>query len=63
MNHYSYEGPVMELNICVANYWKASTYAVSESKARSNFAYQYKKINNRTLNTKVILPGKIVVVQ
>jgi hypothetical protein len=36
MNLYSYEGPVMEFDKCVAFIWKASTYAPSEKKARSN---------------------------
>jgi len=60
MNQYSYDGPVMEFEICVANHWKSSTYAVSEKKARSNLAYQFKKQNNRLPNTKITLPGKLV---
>lgn len=43
MNQYAYDGPVMEFDTCVASRWKGSTYAESESKARSNLAYQYKK--------------------
>lgn len=35
MNMYSYDGPVMEFDNCVANRWIASTRAVSEKKARS----------------------------
>lgn len=62
MNKYSYEGPVMEFEKCVTNSWKASTYAVSENKARSNLAYQYKKQNNKMPATKIILPGKITMV-
>ena len=49
MNMYSYDGPVMEFDNCVANRWIASTRAVSEKKARSNL-------------TKIILPGKISLV-
>lgn len=60
MNQYMYDGPVMEFDICVANRWQGSTYAVSEKKARNNLAYQYKKKNNRTPGTKITLPGKIV---
>lgn len=56
---YAYDGPVMEFNVCIANHWKASTYAVSEEKARSNLVYQFKKQNNRNANTKITLPGKI----
>ena len=50
MNLYLYDGPVMEFDTCVANRWKASTYAVSEKKAKSNLAYQYKKKNNKVPN-------------
>lgn len=60
MNQYSYEGPVMEFGTCVANKWKGSTYAVSENKARSNLAYQFKKMNNRIPSTRITLPGKVV---
>lgn len=42
-NCYSYDGPVMEFERCITNHWKASTYAVSEKKARSNLTFQYKK--------------------
>ena len=62
MNMYSYDGPVMEFDNCVANRWIASTRAVSEKKARSNLTYQFKKKNNRLLGTKIILPGKISLV-
>jgi hypothetical protein len=43
MNQYTYDGPVMEFETCVTNRWHGSTYAVSEQKARSNLAYQFKK--------------------
>ncbi len=63
MNKYLYDGPVMEFDRCIANRWKASTYAVSEKKARSNLTYQYKKRNNKLPNTKITLPGKIILIQ
>lgn len=59
MNQYIYDGPVMEFETCVASRWQASTYAVSEKKARSNLAYQYKKRNNRIPGAKITLPGKV----
>ena len=59
MTKYIYEGPVMEFDRCVVNHWKGETLAVSESKAKSNLAYQYKKQNHRLAGTKVTLPGKI----
>ena len=63
MNHYSYDGPVMEFGILVVSRWKASTYAPSENKARSNLTYQFKKNYNRTASTKITLPGKIVMIE
>ena len=59
---YVYDGPVMEFNTCVADHWRGETVATSESKAKSNLAYQYKKQNNRIAGTRVTLPGKIVIV-
>lgn len=63
MKQYTYDGPVMEFDICVALRWTGSTYAASESKARNNLAYQFKKKNNKLPNTKITLPGKIVIVR
>lgn len=62
MTKYAYDGPVLEFDTCVASHWKGETMAISESKARSNLAYRYKKKNNRIPSTKVTLPGKLVVV-
>lgn len=59
MKLYSYEGPVMEFNRCVANKWCSSTYASTEKKARNNLAYQFKKEYERSANAKITLPGKI----
>ncbi len=59
MGKYIYEGPVMVFDKCVENRWKGETYAVSEAKARSNLAYQWKKRNNLVANTVVKLPGKV----
>lgn len=60
MNQYVYSGPVMEFDRCIMNNFKASTYAVSEQKARSNLAYQFKRQHNKALGTKISLPGKVV---
>lgn len=60
MNYYTYEGPVLEFETCVAHRWKASTYAISEKKARSNLIYQYKKSHKKVPNAKISLPGKII---
>lgn len=62
MNRYFYNGPVMEFDTCVQKNWKSETMAVSEKKAKSNLAYQWKKKNNRVPATKIVLPGKITMV-
>ena len=58
MNMYSYDGPVMEFDNCVANRWIASTRAVSEKKARSNLTYQLKRKTNRTSGYKDYIAWK-----
>jgi len=63
MSRYFYDGPVKEFNTCVTNRWVASTYAESESKARTNLAYRFKKENKKLPSTKITLPGKIMMVQ
>lgn len=63
MQKYIYDGPVMEFDTCVSRRWKASTYAPSENKARSNIAYQFKKENLKSPNTMITLPGVLMVVQ
>lgn len=60
MPFYSYDGPVMEFNRCIANRWKGSTYAVSEKQARNNLAYQFKMETGRVARTAITLPGKII---
>ena len=59
MNQYKYDGPVMEFDRCVSNNWKGTTYAMSEQKARSNLAYQFKRQNNRVTASRISLPGKL----
>lgn len=63
MKKYSYDGPVMEFERCILNRWQASTYAASESKARSNLAYRFKMQNNRCPRVKITLPGKMAIVE
>lgn len=59
---YTYDGPVMEFDRCVADHWRGETMTTTEKKARSNLAYQYKKKNNRNAGIKVTLPGEIKMV-
>lgn len=63
MNQYTYDGPVMEFDICIANRWQGTTYAASEQKARNNLVYQFKKKSNRIAGTRITLPGKLRVIQ
>ena len=62
MNEYIYDGPVMEFGRCITARWMASTYAVSEKKARSNLIFRYNKEHGKTANAKITLPGKLAVV-
>ena len=59
MQQYFYDGPVKEFDTIINPRWKASTYATSESKARSNLMYRYKRINRKTPNAKITLTGKL----
>jgi hypothetical protein len=59
---YSYDGPVMLFDKCVADRWKGETMAPNQNKARSNLAYQAKKQMNLIAGSKVSLPGKIKMV-
>ena len=63
MIQYSYKGPVMEFDRCVANIWEGTTWAVSPEKARCNLAYQYKREHGKVARTRISLPGKIIVVE
>lgn len=60
MTLYSYNGPVLEFEKIITNYWRGQTYAVSEAKARCNLAYQFKIENGKVPRTKITLPGKII---
>jgi len=59
MPYYEYCGPVMAFGKCISRNWKATTFAISEKKALSNFAYQYKTSHGTGPATKITLPGKI----
>ena len=59
---YVYDGPVMAFGTLLADHWKGETMASSESKARSNLAYQFKRKNNRIAGARITLPGKIKMV-
>ena len=61
MYRYLYDGPVREYDRCVNSRWRGETVAPSEKKARNNLAYQYKKKYGKVQNTKIVLPGRLVV--
>ncbi len=62
MAKYLYDGPVMEFGRCINNRWVATTSAPSEGKAKSNLSYRYKKEHGRSSSTRVVLSGKLVMV-
>lgn len=59
MARFIYEGPVMEFGKLLTDRWKGETIAPTESKARSNLIYQFKRQNNRIVGSRITLPGKI----
>jgi hypothetical protein len=60
MDKYIYEGPVMSFNSSIARKWTGLTVAPSESKARNNLIYQYKKAHGLQPSAKITLPGKLL---
>lgn len=61
MKTYFYNGPVMEFDRIITNQWKGITEAESERKARSNLAYRFKIEHKKMPNSKITIPGKMVV--
>lgn len=61
-HRYSYDGPVLEFDVCVTDHWKGETMAPTARKAKSNLTYQYKKQNNRLPGTRITLPGEVKMV-
>lgn len=59
MDLYLYKGPVEEFGKIIANDWRGMTRANSESKARANLAYQYKKKYGKSSTAKITIPGEL----
>lgn len=59
MNHYIYDGIVLEFDRVVAHNWHGETTAITEKKARNNLAFQFKIETGRTKNCKITLPAKL----
>lgn len=62
MNRYYYEGPVLEFGRVITNKWIGETVAASESKARSNLIFQFKKQTKKAANSKITLSGNIQII-
>lgn len=63
MNQYSYDGPVMRFDRCVAGRWRGETTAPTEQKARSNLCCRWKRENGLPMGVKVALPGRITLLK
>lgn len=57
MHKYTYTGAVCSFGKVIAYIKNAETTAPTESKARANLAYRFKKENGYGLNQKITLPG------
>lgn len=60
---WSYDGPVTSFGKCACQRWHGETIAPTESKARSNLAYQFKKQNRLVPGARVTLPGPLKVIE
>lgn len=61
MNLYSYKGPVMQFDKCIADHWEGETIAPSEKRARVNLLYQFKMQCGKTPGSNIWFPGKLVI--
>jgi hypothetical protein len=60
-DRYTYEGSVIFENGHTQRHWYAATYATSAKKAKSNLMYQYKVEHGLPINTKIDLPGILMI--
>lgn len=54
-----YDGPVISFGKCICQKWHGETIAPTESKARSNLVYQFKKENKLVAGAKVTISGSL----
>ena len=59
MNRYVFVGPVTVFGKVVSNKWYGETMSISESKARSNLEYQFKKEANLIAGSRIELIGEV----
>lgn len=62
MDKYVYNGPVEVFGTLVDQRWHGETLAATPAKAKSNLVYQWKKAHGRTASSRVVLPGKVILV-
>lgn len=60
---YRYEGPVMSFDKIIQDIWKGGTQAESEAKAKANLKFQYKVKHKLAKDSKIDLPGKLVIIE
>ena len=60
MNTYIYDGPVTSFGRIINKKWTGYTRAVSAKKAKNNLQFRYKRENGLSVNSKVELPGNIL---
>ena len=56
---YAYSGSVSSFGEVINHYWEAKTTADTIGRARVNFAFQYKKEFNKSVDYKIKLNGII----
>lgn len=59
LHHYIYSGAVLSHGKLISDKWTAYTYAPSESKARSNLAYRFKREHGYLPNARIELVGAV----
>ena len=59
MSQYRYCGTVKEFDDIINSRWDATTYAVTEAKAKRKLVYRYKREHGKAADCKITLPGKI----
>lgn len=59
---WRYSGPIAVFGKVIEVRYSAETYAISEKKARSNIAYQYKRDRNLNVSSNVALLDKVIAI-
>jgi len=59
MATYRYEGPIYMFGRMIQSKWIGETSASTEGRARANLGKQWKTQHNRTVNTRISMPGTL----